>query len=206
MIALQSEQHLGNRGFVVMILGRLLAALALFVVAFLIAMAHDAIVIGALRLFNLDPVEQQAAIESVSEYISFAIDSLFAVSVLLIFGVSVFTILEYYCFTFTLQEFSLRLRRGIIYRREVTIPYRQMQDINVQRTLLYRLLGTSRLVIDSAGHEEPGEENETEVILSPIDWQKAADIREFLQRRIAVQIVKTEAMADKDAAVSKPTN
>jgi uncharacterized membrane protein YdbT with pleckstrin-like domain len=74
-----------------------------------------------------------------------------------------------------------------------------MQDINVHRHLLYRIFGVSTLIIDSAGHEAPGEDSETDVIISPIDWQKAADVREFLHRKIAIQIVTSEAAADSQA-------
>lgn len=199
MIVQEQELRLGMRGFVMMILGRLVAAIFLFAIAFVIAGSREPVVAGALQLFNVDP-QDGTTVAAVSEYISFGIDALFAISVLLIIGSFVLTWLEYICFTFSLREFGLRLRRGILNRREVTIPYRHMQDINVHRDLLFRLFGVSTLIIDSAGHEQPGEDSETDVIISPIDWQKAADVREFLQRRIAVQIVTSESAADRETA------
>lgn len=72
-----------------------------------------------------------------------------------------------------------------------------MQDINIDRPLVYRILGVSRVVIDSAGHEEFGESrSETDIVLEPIDEKLAREIRDMLQRRIGVQIVEDEKEAD----------
>lgn len=112
--------------------------------------------------------------------------------------------LKYINFSYCLKEFDLILKRGILDREEITIPYRQMQDINVNRTFLYRILGVSKLIIDSAGHEEAEEQNETDVILEPIDKAAAEEIRDILQRRIGVQVIETEKEADREAQDGDP--
>ena len=71
-----------------------------------------------------------------------------------------------------------------------------MQDININRSLFYVILGLSRLIIDSAGHEEKEEQNETDIILEPLDVTVAGDIRNFLKRRVGVQVVVDEKVAD----------
>lgn len=107
--------------------------------------------------------------------------------------------LWYHFHTFVFEEFDLHLTRGILNIIEVSIPYRQMQDINVERTILHRLTGTARVIIDSAGHDDAGEHSETDIVLDPIDRDLAEDIRLILQRKIGVQVVETEKEADTEA-------
>jgi len=106
--------------------------------------------------------------------------------------------LEYNNYTYAFEEFNLKLTQGIIGLTEVSIPYRQMQDIDVERTLLHRMTGTSRVIIDSAGHEEVSEKNETDIILDPIDMEAAEEIRVMMQRRIGVQVVEGDKAADRE--------
>ncbi|MDE1941084.1 MAG: PH domain-containing protein, partial [Patescibacteria group bacterium] len=110
--------------------------------------------------------------------------------------------LEYRNYAFRFEEFDLAVRRGVISTETVSIPYRQIQDLNIQRDLIYQILGLSRLVIDSAGHEEKGERNETDIILEPLYKETAEEIRGFLERRIGVQVVIDEKEADREAGAA----
>jgi uncharacterized membrane protein YdbT with pleckstrin-like domain len=58
---------------------------------------------------------------------------------------------QYLSFSYSLDEHSLKVKTGIIDIHEDAIPYRQVQDINIRRNLLYRLFGLSRLIILSGG-------------------------------------------------------
>jgi uncharacterized membrane protein YdbT with pleckstrin-like domain len=86
---------------------------------------------------------------------------------------------------------------------ELTIPYRQMQDVDIERGFFHQMTGTSRVVINSAGHEEPAArfrpEEETNIILDPVDVALAEDVRLFLQRKIGVQVVEGERESDREA-------
>jgi uncharacterized membrane protein YdbT with pleckstrin-like domain len=110
--------------------------------------------------------------------------------------------LQYSNYTFTFEEFDLKLKRGIVSTTTVSIPYRQMQDVDVERNILHQMTGTSRVVIDSAGHEEKDEHNETDIILDPIDKETADEIRLMLQRKIGVQVVEGEREADSEAELA----
>jgi uncharacterized membrane protein YdbT with pleckstrin-like domain len=118
----------------------------------------------------------------------------------------VISTLQYRFFVFTLEEFGLRLRKGILNVEEITIPYRQMQDVDVTRSIIYRLLGLSRLVVFSAGHEQPGEPEQTDTVFDLIDFEIGEDIRILLGRRIGIQVIEHETEADEEelAAESKP--
>ena len=118
----------------------------------------------------------------------------------------VINILQYNFSTFTLEEFGLRLKKGVLRIEEISIPYRQMQDVDVTRPIIYRLFGLSRLVVFSAGHEEPGEPDQTNTIFDPMDYEIAEEIRVLLGRRIGVQVIEGEKEADREelAAKSRP--
>lgn len=111
--------------------------------------------------------------------------------------------LRYVCFKFTLEEFGLRMRKGVLRVEEISIPYRQMQNVDVTRPLFYRILGLSRLVILSAGHEQIEEGDQTDTVFDPIDSEIAEEIRTLLGRRIGVQVIEHETEADKQDAEAK---
>jgi len=97
-------------------------------------------------------------------------------------------------YKFCLGDDSLKIKRGILNKEEVAIPYRQIQDVNIKRDLSFQMFGLSRLVILTAGHdddEKPGDD-ESEGELPAID----ADLAEWLQaellKRANVQKVTEE--------------
>ncbi len=83
--------------------------------------------------------------------------------------------------------------KGILDRTETAIPYRQMQDVDIARPLAYRLFGLSKIVFQTAGHEEPNEHGMTEIVLEPIGKDRANEIRTLLGSKIGIQIVKEAA-------------
>ncbi len=64
---------------------------------------------------------------------------------------------------------------------ETSIPYRQIQNIDIQRDLAYQAFNLSRLVILTAGHddEKPGDD-QSEGILPALD----KDLAEWLQTEL----------------------
>ena len=54
-------------------------------------------------------------------------------------------------FVFSVEGEGLRIEYGIINKRHVTIPFRQIQNVNITRTLIDRMLGIGKLEIESAG-------------------------------------------------------
>lgn len=106
--------------------------------------------------------------------------------------------LTYANYKFALGEDALKIKRGILSREEVAIPYRQIQDVDIAQDLGFRMMGLSRIVILTAGHEdEKGDESEG--ILPALD----ADLAEWLQaellKRTDVQRVTEVREASQDA-------
>ena len=59
-----------------------------------------------------------------------------------------------------LDDDALKIRRGILSKEETAIPYRQIQDVDIEQNISDRIWGVARLAILTAGHEEAKEGDE----------------------------------------------
>lgn len=59
--------------------------------------------------------------------------------------------LVYYFYKYQLTELGFKKESGVIYKRYVTIPYDRIQNVDIHRSLLARLLRLSDLRIQTAG-------------------------------------------------------
>jgi putative membrane protein len=103
--------------------------------------------------------------------------------------------LVYSTYKFCLGDDSLKIKRGILNKEEVAIPYRQIQDVDLKRDLSFQMMGLSRIVIITAGHEEdekPGDDD-TEGILPALDKDLAEWMQAELLKRANVQKVSEES-------------
>lgn len=66
--------------------------------------------------------------------------------------------LSYYFWRFELRENEYRAERGIIWKRYVSIPYDRIQNVDIHRGLLARILGLSDILIHTAGYGGVGSE------------------------------------------------
>ena len=70
------------------------------------------------------------------------------------------------------------------------MPYRQIQDVDIEEDITDRILGVCRLVILTAGHEdEPKSEGESEGVLPVIDKTLAEQLQTELLKRANIQKV-----------------
>lgn len=110
-----------------------------------------------------------------------------ALPITLLFGLLVAWI-KYLAYEFCLDENSLKLRTGIIGVHIDAIPYRQMQDIDIERDALFRLFGISRLMILTAGTEDQGDpKNEAKGIIPALDKVIALQLQEELLKRANIE-------------------
>ena len=165
MVIPDKENKLGQIAFIIFFARRALVSVVFLVVAVVLVFERDTLANNAINTFAMSggPSAGEAAI--IFSVISYAIIGLFALTLIVLVVGLIVSWLEYINYSYTFEEFNLKLKRGIINKEIVSIPYRQMQDINIQRGLLYLLLGVSKVIIDSAGHEEADEMNETDIIL-----------------------------------------
>ena len=111
------------------------------------------------------------------------------------------TWLEYVTYSFCISEESFKVKHGILSTEETSLLYRQIQNVDVERPLIYRLFGLSRLVILTAGNEDPNapEKSETEGILPALDSVEAKQIQDELLRRSNIQEVVAVPREERDA-------
>ncbi len=181
MIPLNEEQHLGRRAFYLMWARNVVFALLFFLIAIGLIIVLPIIV----KFQIADPV-----------VISYFISGFWVAGFLLFVIGTIQAILRYHFYTFTLEEFGLKMNRGILHQKEISIPYRQIQDVNIDRPLIYRFFGLSTLVMLTAAHEEANEKEMAEVVLEPVNRDIAEELSGMLKRKIGVQIVEDEAVAD----------
>jgi uncharacterized membrane protein YdbT with pleckstrin-like domain len=98
--------------------------------------------------------------------------------------------LTYKNFKFSLGDDSLKIKRGILNKEEVAIPYRQIQDVDIQRDFSFQMMGLSRIMILTAGHEdEKPSEDDSEGILPALDKDLAEWLQAELLKRANIQKV-----------------
>ena len=99
--------------------------------------------------------------------------------------------LSYLSYQFALQENALMIKSGIIAKKEIAIPYRQIQNVTIEQNIAHRALGMSRIVILTAGHEDAtdAKKNESEGILPALDTHLAEMLQAELLKRTSVERV-----------------
>jgi len=101
--------------------------------------------------------------------------------------------LTYRNYKYCLGEDSLKIKRGILNKEEVAIPYRQIQDVYIKRSLYFQMMGLSQIIILTAGQEdETPRDSESEGILPALDQDLAEWMQAELLKRANVQKVTEE--------------
>lgn len=203
MILLNEERRLGKTAFVLLLLRKLVPGVVILVIAFALLAASSGLESLIVFFMKFAGPVTAATSRSVSGGVSYVVELAFIFALVSLVMSVITAKVEYKNYTFTFEEFGLRLKKGLFRMTELTIPYRQMQDVDIERGFFHQMTKTSRVVINSAGHEEaathftPAEE--TDIVLDPIDKDVAEEIRLMLQRKIGVQVVEGEREADREA-------
>lgn len=96
-------------------------------------------------------------------------------------------------YKFCLGPDSLKIKRGFLNKEEVSIPYRQIQDVDIKRDLSFQMMGLSRIMILTAGHEDQSAtDDDSEGILPALDKDLAEWLQAELLKRANVQKVTEE--------------
>ena len=95
--------------------------------------------------------------------------------------------LTYHFYRYELTDNEYRAERGIIWKRYVSIPYERIQNVDIYRGIIDRLLGLSDLQIHTAGYGAVGSAMRlklgSEGRLPGLDRQEAELIRDELIKR-----------------------
>ena len=177
-VPIEVYQTLGKKTFIALLLRYCHAAMVFFFITIGISILGGTNILGNISGFNINQFVNLAAILSLV---------LFVLTFMLGFFIAY---IKYKTYTFCLGENSLKIKRGTFTKEEIAIPYRQIQDVNVKQSLSYQMMGLSRLVILTAGHEdEKDPEGESEGILPAMDKNLAEWLQTELLKRTEVQKV-----------------
>lgn len=202
MIKNEVPQHLGRKTLILMFIQGVLPGVILFLLVIVLSFIKPSLFYD----LNNKLITTNEIVSIISNNLpdinSLLIPATFFLAVILSGLGIIINILRYHFFVFTLEEFSLKLRKGILNVEEISIPYRQIQNVDITRPFIYRLIGLSRLVIVSAGNEQSLDGDQVDTVFDPIDYEIAEEIREILDRRIGVQIIEHESEANKKEAES----
>ena len=135
-------QKLGKRTLWLMLSEQMVPSVIIFIATVVLFIARENGVFEKTFLANWSP------------YIVLGAWILFILVFLITFFVAYLTYTNY---LFMLDDDALKIRRGILSKEEVAIPYRQIQDVDVEQNISDRMWGVARLAILTAGHEEAKE-------------------------------------------------
>lgn len=173
---IQRYYPLGNRTLVMLIIKRCFFVFFLVIILFL-------------GLFGLQYVSAEYVNVAIYVFIGYLM-----VSLLLSVGGIFLGWLEYWRYEIVLGDKNLKMQRGLISVEQVGIPYRYIQDIKIERSLLDQIIGVSELMVTISGSEQqeihPGEGtsgNIHRIILPAIENKIARQIQEIVLNRAQIQ-------------------
>jgi uncharacterized membrane protein YdbT with pleckstrin-like domain len=177
---------LGPKTLWIMVLERIHAAFLLLVLAIIL------FAIKGQPFLNLKP--PIGDLQPYANIAAWVVLGLFVIVFLLTFFIAWLIYINY---KFMLGDDSLKIKRGILNKEEISMPYRQIQDVDIERDLAFQMMGLSRIVILTAGHEDKDDkDDETEGILPAMDKDLAEWIQAQLLQRANVQKVVEEKQSN----------
>lgn len=178
---MNNKQKLGIKVFYYYLSKKISVGIFLFVVSIFITSLNDAMVVKADLLFS---TETSVLVVKYFVYAAFFISTLFTLYGLLS------SWLSYISCDFSLDENAFNIRRGFFTKKEISIPYRQIQNINIEQSLSQKMMGIGKLVILTEGSHSEISTTKSEGSFDIIDYDLAHKIREFILQRANLQIVK----------------
>ncbi len=176
-----NEKRLGVRTLVYSCLSSVLFGIVFIIIASILPKISQG-VISSLNL-NLDAV-QISLINRLGNIIV-AIAFLFGFF-LILFG-TIINFLRYISTTYELSENAFMSSHGLIGKNKILIPYKQIQAVNLNQSVIFRIFGISNLSVLSAGNENGGEK--ADEIFKIIDVSIAKYLQDELMKKSNIQEV-----------------
>jgi len=100
----------------------------------------------------------------------------------------IYTQLAYKNWKYEFTSTNLKVERGVIWKRYSNIPYERVQNVDITRGIIARILGYSSVHVQTAGYSggygRGGRRVMPEGYLPGVNIEKAEKIREFLIKKI----------------------
>jgi membrane protein YdbS with pleckstrin-like domain len=100
----------------------------------------------------------------------------------------------YLSFRYKLEDNDLSFEKGLLSKQEISVPFHQIENVDIEQSILYRIFGLADLIILTAGHEDPehAQKDEAEITMPALNAREARHLQRYLLDRSNVQRVVTE--------------
>lgn len=152
---------------------------------------------GARWLFRLNGIVRVffLVVFLIAIFVNFALKGInFSIVYSMIFGIIILIViielyarLSYSNWAYEFTDTNLKIERGIIWKRYSNIPYERVQNVDIHRGVIARILGFSSVMIQTAGYSMPygnAPGAMAEGYIPAVSVEEAEKIREFLMSKI----------------------
>lgn len=101
--------------------------------------------------------------------------TIIALIIIILIGSIIYPILKYYYWKFEIRQAELYIERGVLTRIKTIAPFSRIQHLDVQQSILERMLGLAKLVIYTAGTRG------ADIIIPGLPLQYAEALRDQLK-------------------------
>lgn len=171
---MNNEQRLGFRTFLFYTFQHIfLAVITLAGAIGVTLLPQTGILDNATVSFNITP-------ETLTSVLWFLFLALICATVLIIILGTSIAYLQYMSLSFLIDEFGLKIRKGFFSKYELTIPFRHIENVNIDQSILFRMLGLAKVTILTAGNDSDDRTGESEGEIKIIDAPLAYSLRKTL--------------------------
>ena len=151
------------------------------------------LVVSAVLSFSRDTIVTKSLLSlpfgTIDSALNFLIEASFIASLFALLVGAEISWLYYVDCTFSLGEDAFTIKRGILSKTQISIPYRQIQDVYLKQSLLQRILGVSKIVVLTGGDDENDKEGEAAGIFEIIDVEIAENLKTIILEKSNTQKV-----------------
>jgi uncharacterized membrane protein YdbT with pleckstrin-like domain len=119
--------------------------------------------------------------EYCSPTISVILLSILGYVIFVIVASEIYARMSYNRWFYEFSDDGLKLERGIIWKRYSNVPYERVQNVDIHRRIIARMLGFSSVMIQTAGYSA---QPRPEGYIPALDMNRAEQIRSFLMKKI----------------------
>lgn len=180
----QSEhyQRLPLYSFWIFILKNSLVAISGLLIFFLVLVIKMSGIANIFQVQTSDTTNLSSSLDILLNWAIFGGLALFFIGFFIAF---ILAIIDYFSFKYHFSENDIHIRRGILNIKEGSIPYHTIDTIEVQRPLIYQIVGASILVIYTTADTHLGTESSTrsEGEFPALPRRLAEEMREEILKR-----------------------
>ena len=139
------------------------------------------IIIGLWIIAPLASLLLSAVGVSTSSIVTLVLLSILGYILFVIIVSEIYARMSYNRWFYEFNDEGLRLERGIIWKRYSNVPYERIQNVDVHRGIIARMLGFSSLMIQTAGYSG---QMHAEGYIPALEMNQAEQIRNFVMKKI----------------------